>query len=140
MNPPLHLITTKETMADPPADDFFSAYLSYSSDTEVPINFHRWAIISALGAFLGRQYYFQHGAFSIHPNMYTMLIGSPGTRKSTAIKLVKKLLNDAGYETIAADKTSKEKFNCLSYSIDNCLAIAKPSRIFLALLASSLSM
>ena len=39
-----------------------------------------------------------------------MLIGSPGTRKSTAIKLMKKLLVNAGYDTIAADKTTKEKF------------------------------
>lgn len=91
-------------------DDFFSAYLEYSKDSEVPTTFHRWSMITALGAFLGRQFYFSHGEFDINPNMYTMLIGSPGTRKSTAIKLVKKLLIAAGYETIAADKTSKEKF------------------------------
>lgn len=91
-------------------DDFFSAYLHYSSDTEVPINFHRWSIITSLGAFLGRQFFFKHGSFEINPNMYTMLIGSPGTRKSTAIKLVKKLITQSGYTTIAADKTSKEKF------------------------------
>ena len=39
-----------------------------------------------------------------------MLIGSPGTRKSTAIKSIKRLLQEAGYTTIAADKTTKEKF------------------------------
>ena len=93
-----------------PEEDFFSAYLSYSKDTEVPVNFNRWSIMTALGAFLGRQFYFPHGAFHINPNMYTMLIGSPGTRKSTAIKLAKKLIIGAGYDTIAADKTSKEKF------------------------------
>lgn len=90
--------------------DFFSAYLSYSSDTEVPTGFHRWSIITALGAYLGRQFYLQHGSFRIHTNMYSMLIGSPGTRKSTAIKLAKKLITEAGYLTIAASKTSKEKF------------------------------
>lgn len=90
--------------------DFFSAYLSYSSDTEVPTNFHRWSIIPTIGALLGRQFWFQHGAFSIYPNVYTMLIGSPGTRKSTAIKLAKKLIVQSGYTHIAASKTSKEKF------------------------------
>lgn len=39
-----------------------------------------------------------------------MLIGDPGTRKSTAIKMVKKLLAMSGYSTFSADKTTKEKF------------------------------
>lgn len=39
-----------------------------------------------------------------------MLIGSSGTKKSTAIKLMKKLLRASGYTTIAASKTTKEKF------------------------------
>lgn len=59
---------------------------------------------------LGRQYRLPFGDFNIHPNMYTMLIGDPGTRKSTAIKLAKKVLSGAGYEKFAADRTSKEKF------------------------------
>lgn len=91
-------------------DEFLSSYLAYASDTEVPAIFHRWAAISSIGAFLGRRYYFSHGHFEINPNIYCMLIGSPGTRKSTAIKLIKKLIKTAGYDTIAADKTTKEKF------------------------------
>jgi len=39
-----------------------------------------------------------------------MLVGNPGTRKSTAIKIMKSLIQQAGYTSIAADKTSKEKF------------------------------
>ncbi len=90
--------------------DFLSSYLAYASDTEVPAVFHRWAAITSVGAYLGRRYYFHHGHFTIFPNMYTMLVGTSGTRKSTAIKLFKKLLVQAGYDTIAADKTTKEKF------------------------------
>ena len=37
-------------------------------------------------------------------------MGAAGTRKSTAIKLVKRSISSAGYTTFAADKTSKEKF------------------------------
>lgn len=90
--------------------DFLSSYLEYASDTEVPAIFHRWAAISSIGAYLGRRYYFQHGHFTINPNIYCMLVGVSGTRKSTAIKLFKKLMVQAGYNTIAADKTTKEKF------------------------------
>lgn len=91
-------------------EEFLSSYLAYASDTEVPAVFNRWAALSSIGAFLGRRYYFRHGHFEINPNIYCMLIGSPGTRKSTAIKLIKKLIKASGYDTIAADKTTKEKF------------------------------
>lgn len=91
-------------------EDFLSSYLQYASDTEVPAVFHRWAAITSIGALLGRRYYLNHGHFTIYPNIYSMLVGASGTRKSTAIKLFKKLIQDAGYHTIAADKTTKEKF------------------------------
>ena len=92
-------------------EDFISTYLSYASaSSEVPMIYHRWSCLSGLGAFLGRQYNMRHGHFIIQPNMYCMLIGTPGTRKSSAIKIMKSLLTKAGYNTYAAEKTSKEKF------------------------------
>ena len=91
-------------------EDFFSHYLEYTSNIEPPAIFNRWALITAIGAFLGRQYYLEHGHFHICPNTYTMLMGVSGTRKSTAIKLIRKLVVAAGYTTIAADKSTKEKF------------------------------
>lgn len=116
---------SKDTMTD----DFLSSYLAYASDTEVPAVFHRWAAISSIGAYLGRRYYFNHGHFQINPNMYCMLVGSPGTRKSTAIKLIKKLIVQAGYNTIAADKTTKEKFILdLSGEIDDT-TIKSPKQV-----------
>lgn len=90
--------------------DFFSEYIEYTADTEVPVLFHRWSAIAAVGALLGRSFWMQHGHFLVHPNVYCMLIGVPATRKSTSIKLIKKLIKKAGYSTIAADKSTKEKF------------------------------
>jgi len=91
-------------------EDFLSQYISYCGETEVPAIYNRWAAITGLGAMLGRQYHFDHGHFHIYPNIYCMLIGSAGTRKGTAIKLIKKLLEKTGYNTFAAERTSKEKF------------------------------
>jgi len=85
-------------------------YLSFTSDTEAPMIFHRWSIIGCVGAALGRQYYLPFGDSEIFPNTYIMLIGDPGTRKSTAIKGAKRLLADTGYDHFSADRTSKEKF------------------------------
>lgn len=92
------------------SDSFLSTYLTYTNDSEVPISFHRWAAIAGVGAILERNIYIPHGHSHIYPNQYAMLIGTAGTRKSTAIKLVKSLLIKSGYDTISAERTSKEKF------------------------------
>lgn len=90
--------------------DFIAAYLHYVADTEPPVFFHRWCCIVGLGALLGRQFYLPHGHSIINPNTYCMLMGEPGTRKSTAINIQRGVLQAAGYKTIAASKTTKEKF------------------------------
>lgn len=92
------------------SSDLFDRYFSYTENTEPPLVFHRWSVLTSLGAYLGRQYYLPFGDFNIQPNMYVMLIGDPGTRKSTAIKLAKKVLTSAGYDKYSATRTSKEKF------------------------------
>jgi hypothetical protein len=91
-------------------DDFITQYLQYTLQTEPPAIYHRWSIITALAAYLERSYYFQLGHSNIYPNIYVMLIGGAGTRKNTAINIAKSILRKAGYRTIAASKTSKEKF------------------------------
>jgi len=92
------------------SEDFFSHYLSYTSGGEVPVCFNRWSSIVGIAALLERNAWVEFGHQDIYPNMYTMLIGNAGTRKSSAIRLMKKLLIQAGYTTIAAERTSKEKY------------------------------
>ena len=89
---------------------FFNDYLSYTSDSEVPTSFHRWSAIAGIGAILERNLFIPHGHSQLFPNQYMMLIGTAGTRKSTAIKLMKSILVKVGYTTISAERTSKEKF------------------------------
>lgn len=91
-------------------EDFISLYLAYTNQTECPTFFHRWCGITCLSAYLGRSIFFRHGHFTLYPNLYTMLIGSPGTKKSSAIKIGAKLVKQAGYNTFAAKKTRQEKF------------------------------
>lgn len=93
-----------------PEESLFSLYFSYVRETEPPIIFHRWSIITAVAAMLGRQTWISFGDGRIFPNMYVMLIGESGTRKSAAILKAKKSIARAGYRTFAADSTSREKF------------------------------
>lgn len=88
----------------------FSQYFDYMANTEPPKIYHRWCLISSVAALLGRSVWISHGHSRIFPTVYTMLIGPSGSRKSTAIKLSRGLMEQAGYEFFAADKTSKEKF------------------------------
>lgn len=97
-------------MTSPDKQDFFSAYLTYTRGNEIPPIFHRWSAIAGLAAFIGRDAYFQFGDAKIIPNQYIMLVGVPGTKKTSAIKRIKKLLTLAGYDKFSAEKTSKEKF------------------------------
>lgn len=90
--------------------DLLSAYLEYNKDTEVPAVFSRWSCIVGIGALLGRQYYLPFGSGQINPNLYAMLVGTPGTRKGTAIKSIIRILSKTGYDKFASERTSKEKF------------------------------
>lgn len=90
--------------------DFIEEYIAYRQQTEPPYNCHRWCAISALAAAVGRKAYFPFGDQRIFPNLYVMAIGEPAARKSTAIKQMRGLLADSGYQTFSADKTRQEKF------------------------------
>lgn len=86
----------------------FSEYFDYVGMSECPTVFHRWAILSAIGALLERRIWLPFGHSKIYPNMYIVLMGSPGTRKGSAIKPAKILLEESGFKFFAPSTTSKE--------------------------------
>jgi hypothetical protein len=90
--------------------DLISSFLTFTEGTESPTHYYRWAAISGVATMLGRKYFLRHGHVKKYPNMYILLMGVSGARKSTPIKRITGILRDAGYKNIAADKTSKEKF------------------------------
>lgn len=90
--------------------DFFKEYFRYVGETEAPAIYHRWTAISILGTLLGRQAFLPFGHGVIYPNQYIMLMGSPGTRKGTAMNIGRKLLQGAGYSRFCPDRLSKERF------------------------------
>lgn len=101
--------------------ELFEAYFEMvEPSSESPFIYHRWTLISAISALLGRNVYLQFGFEMLHPNMYVCLIGNAGSRKSSAISLGRKLLAQAGYKKFARERTSKEKFLAdLSQGFDN---------------------
>jgi len=90
------------------SQQFFDLYFTYVGKTECPRIFHRWTAISCVAALLGRDVNLPFGHSNIYPNLYVILMGQPGTRKSTAIKIGQKLITSIGYDHFSADRTSKE--------------------------------
>ena len=90
--------------------DFFNDYFKYVGESEAPNTFHRWSAISTLSTIVGREVFFPFGHKPIYPNQYILLLGVPGSRKSSAIGISRKLLELADYKKFAKDRTSKERF------------------------------
>lgn len=91
-------------------EDIFDLYLARLVDSESPNTFHRWSLLTVTGAWLGRRAWLPFGADKINCNMYVMLMGKAGSRKSTAIKAAVNFIKAVGYNKIAAGKSSKEAF------------------------------
>lgn len=68
-------------------------YLELQEESEVPRVFLTWSLISAAGALLGKNAKFRSGAnLNISPNLFVILIGPSGVRKSTAIRMTLAML------------------------------------------------
>src|SRR5712672_3612577 len=91
-------------------DNLIELYLDFHPKEEAPTIYHRWAILVGIGAILGRNAWVIHGHNKLFPNQYAMLVGESGARKDSAIKPMKRLLREAGYNYIAPNKSTKEKF------------------------------
>lgn len=84
--------------------------MEFTENTEPPPQYHRWAFLSGAAARIGRNLWIPFGHGRIYPNMYVMLVGVPGTRKSTAVTLARRILSQAAYTQFSYSKTTKQKF------------------------------
>lgn len=96
----------------PENKDIFQAFLSFVDleNQEAPAIYFRWTLVSMIGAMMGRRVWIPFGASNTYPNQYMILMGPPATKKGTAMKWGKRILNDIGYSRWAPDKCSKEQF------------------------------
>lgn len=68
-------------------------YLTLMENTESPRQFLIWSLIAASAALLGRNAAFYSGPnHTVTPNIFVVLLGPAGVRKSTAINYIEKLI------------------------------------------------
>lgn len=84
---------------------FIRAYLQYVHMTEPPLLMHVWSAIAAGSACMGRHTWLPFALGNIYANKYILLVGPPGTRKSSALNLAAELLNDVTSVRLAPDDT-----------------------------------
>lgn len=93
---------------------FLNDYMKLVEDTESPRLFHLWAAISGISAALGRRSFLPFGLSPIFPNQYILVVGTPGTRKSTAAGIMRSLLRDSTRVRFAPKDTGGQRQGLIS--------------------------
>jgi hypothetical protein len=88
--------------------EILQKHIEFVGLCEAPTNFNIWAILSVIGAALGRNISYQFGHNKVYPNMYTFLVGPPASMKSYSIGIGKDLLKKAGYDMFSPNRAAKE--------------------------------
>lgn len=97
---------------------FLRDYTKLAAINEAPEVLYLWSIVSGVAALLSRRVYLPFGNGRINPNLYIMIVGDPGTRKSSAIKEMKRRLKAVGYSEFCGDKVTMQKFLCDLAGVD----------------------
>lgn len=82
-------------------EDWLTNYIKFTDNTESPKLYHLWVGLSAISSALQRKCWIEWGHETIYPNFYIVLVGPPGGRKGTAMKIAKNLVTELGI-TIAS--------------------------------------
>lgn len=90
--------------------NFLEDYLIYSSGDEAPPEFHFWSGLSVLSACCGPNLWLDMGKYNLQPNLYVMLVGPPGIRKSTAKNVAQSIIAGIKNIPMVPSSITKEAF------------------------------
>ena len=75
-------------------DDWLERYIQFTQNAESPTLYHLWSGLAAISSALRRKCYSNWGLTGyIYPNLYISLVGPPGGRKGSAMKIAKSIVN-----------------------------------------------
>lgn len=101
---------------------FLSAYLRYNEGNESPAIYHLWGALGAVSACLGRKVHLANGNLQIYPNLYTVFVGPPAVRKSSAISIVRALVGEASRVRFAPADIAGQKQGLLAHLADDMIS------------------
>ena len=88
--------------------NILSSYLNYTAQSESPTRYHIWCFLGVVAAALQRKVWIDMNFFKVFPNMYVVLVGPPGVKKTTAIRIATNLVSSNPDIHISADATTRE--------------------------------
>lgn len=76
--------------------DWLENYMRYTQRSEPPELYHLWSGLTAISSALRRKCYCNWGALRglVYPNIFVALVGPPGGRKGTAMKIAKAMIQN----------------------------------------------
>lgn len=85
-------------------------FLHLTESSDAPYIYRKWAILVTCAAIFNRSVWTSiRGGMPLFPNLYTLLVGPPGTGKGMALRPAKNLLSTQSHIRLAPDSTSYEK-------------------------------
>lgn len=88
---------------------FLKNYRIFASGNEANPVYHTFSALSALSAITQRRIWIDQGYFKIFPNLYIVLVGPAGGRKTTAMDIAANLIEKLGNVPYTTDCVTKEK-------------------------------
>lgn len=92
--------------------------MEYTQDTESPACYHYWTGCAVIAAATRRQVYLNFNMFRIYPNIYVIVVGPAGGRKSIATGIGMALAENAGIRKFSDKITAAALIKDLSSAIE----------------------
>lgn len=86
---------------------FLANYMEFNSGNEAPQQFHRWCGLLVLSAAASRRFWLDMGYFKVTPNLYVVLLGRPGIKKTTAMSIARGFVQELGVPMSAECQTKE---------------------------------
>lgn len=99
--------------------NFLGDYMEYCDITESPKIYDLWSALACLSAIVSKRVWIDQGHFNVYANLYTVLVGGPGQRKTTAMNVAKDIVRKLKTVPFAGTCMTKEAV-CLDMK-KNCI-------------------
>ena len=94
--------------------NWLKAYMEFTIDTESPDAYHFWTGATLISSMTKRNVYIDMNFFRVYPNLYTILIGPSGARKSASSDLGVTLADEVGIKRFSEKITGAALIRDLS--------------------------
>ena len=88
--------------------DWIDAYMDYTKNSEPADSFRKWVAISVIGACLQRKCMLQWEG-TMYPNLYVVLVGPSGSRKGTAMRPGREILESMMGINLSPEAVTREQ-------------------------------